>query len=96
MHRSNSFYPASAARTVVCCVLDSAGWFWGLPLQENRPRTCHPERSEGSQTIMGKAKHLKTQDFSRLTNPHCKSNFKKQELKKNTSKQLRLMTAVEY
>ena len=29
-------------------------------------------------------------------NNHCKSNFKKQELKKNTSKQLRLMTAVEY
>ena len=27
MHRSNSFYPASAAWTVVCCVLDSAGWF---------------------------------------------------------------------
>ena len=50
MHRSNSFYPVSAVWTVVCCVLDSAGCFWGLPVQENRPRTCHPERSEGSQT----------------------------------------------
>ena len=46
-------------------------------LQEKRPRTCHPERSEGSQTTVGKVMHLKTQDFLRLANPHCKSNFKK-------------------
>ena len=35
------------------------------------------EQSEGSQTIVGKAKHLKTQDFLRLAYSHCKSNFKK-------------------
>ena len=50
IHRSNSFYPVSDARTVVCCVFDSAGGFRELPVQENRARTCHPERSEGSQT----------------------------------------------
>ena len=37
--------------------------FGDYHLRENRPRTCHYERSEGSQTIVGKAKHLKTQDF---------------------------------
>jgi hypothetical protein len=63
IHRSNSFYPVSAVWTVVCCVLDSAGGFRELPVREKRPRTCHPERSEGSQTIVGKAKNLKTQDF---------------------------------
>ena len=31
MHRSDSFYPASAVWTVVCCALDSAGGFRKLP-----------------------------------------------------------------
>ena len=56
--------PPSHLRNGCCCVLDSAGGFRKLPLQENRPRTCHPERSEGSQTIVGKAKHLKRRTFT--------------------------------
>ena len=34
--------PPSHLRNGCCCVLDSAGGFRKLPLQEKRPRTCHP------------------------------------------------------
>lgn len=47
-------------------------------MQENRARTCHSERSEGSQTKGGKAKHLKTLNFPCQANYHCMSNFQKE------------------
>ena len=50
IRRSDSFYPVSAAWTVVCCVLDSAGGFRKLPFA--REQTAYV-------SCWSKAKHLK-------------------------------------
>ena len=50
IRRSDSFYPFSAAWTVVCCVLDSAGGFRKLPFA--REQTAYV-------SCWSKAKHLK-------------------------------------